>query len=35
MEHAEASPDRTATIVFWSIVVSSLAFIAGIVILIR
>jgi hypothetical protein len=35
MDHAETSPDEVAKVVFWTIVVSSLAFIAGVIILIR
>jgi hypothetical protein len=35
MDHAETSPDQTAKVVFWIIVASSLAFIAGAMILIR
>jgi hypothetical protein len=35
MDHAEASPDQVAKTVFWIIVASAFAFIAGIVILIR
>jgi hypothetical protein len=35
MDHAEASPDQVAKIVFWIIVCGSLAFIAGVLILIR
>jgi hypothetical protein len=35
MDHAEASPDRVAKIVFWVIALSALAFIAGVLILIR
>jgi len=35
MDHAETSPDQVAKTVFWVIVVSSLAFIAGVLILIR
>jgi hypothetical protein len=35
MEHAETSPDQVAKIVFWTIAISTLAFIAGVLILIR
>jgi len=35
MDHADASPDQVARTVFWTIVVASLAFIAGVLILIR
>jgi hypothetical protein len=35
MDHAEASPDQVARIVFWIIVGGSLAFVAGVLILIR
>lgn len=35
MDHAEASPDQVAKTVFWIIVVSSFAFIAGVLLLIR
>ena len=35
MDHAETSPDQVAKTVFWIIVVSSLAFIAGVLILVR
>jgi hypothetical protein len=35
MDHAENSPDHVARIVFWAIALSSLAFITGILILIR
>jgi hypothetical protein len=34
MDHAETSPDQVAKTVFWAIVLSSAAFIAGVVILI-
>ena len=35
MDHAEASPDQVAKTVFWVIAISSMAFIAGVLILIR
>jgi hypothetical protein len=35
MNHADASPDQVAKTVFWMIVIGSLAFIAGVLILIR
>jgi hypothetical protein len=35
MDHADASPDQVAKTVFWIIVIGSLAFIAGVLILIR
>jgi hypothetical protein len=35
MDHAETSPDQVAKTVFWAIAVASLAFIAGVIILIR
>jgi hypothetical protein len=35
MDHADESPDQVASTVFWIIVAGSLAFIAGIIILIR
>jgi hypothetical protein len=35
MDHAEASPDQVAKTVFWTIALSTLAFIAGVLILIR
>jgi len=35
MDHAEASPDQVAKTVFWVIALSSMAFIAGVLILIR
>jgi hypothetical protein len=35
MDHTDASPDQVAKVVFWVIVVGSLAFIAGVLILIR
>jgi hypothetical protein len=35
MDHAQESPDQVAKIVFWIIVMGSLAFIAGVLILIR
>ena len=35
VDHAATSPDHVAKTVFWIIVASSLAFIAGVVILIR
>jgi hypothetical protein len=35
MNHADASPDQVATTVFWIIVAGSLAFILGVIILIR
>ena len=35
MDHAETSPDHVAKVVFWIIAMSSLAFIAGVIILIR
>jgi hypothetical protein len=35
MDHAETSPDQVAKAVFCIIVVGSLAFIAGVIILIR
>ena len=35
MDHAETSPDQVAKTVFWVIVASSLAFITGVIILIR
>jgi hypothetical protein len=35
MDHIENSPDQVAKTVFWAILVASLAFIAGVIILIR
>jgi hypothetical protein len=35
MDHAEASPDQVAKIVFWTIALSTLAFVAGVLLLIR
>jgi hypothetical protein len=35
MEHAETSPDQVARTVFWAIAIGALAFIAGVIILIR
>jgi hypothetical protein len=35
MDHSETSPEQIAKTVFWIIVVGSLLFIAGVVILIR
>jgi hypothetical protein len=35
MNHAETSPDQVAKTVFWVITVSSIAFIVGVLILIR
>jgi hypothetical protein len=35
MDHADASPDQVAKVVFWIILGGSLAFIAGVLILIR
>ncbi len=35
MDHAETSPEQIAKTVFWIIVIGSLAFIAGVIILIR
>ncbi len=35
MNHAETSPEQVAKVIFWIIAVSSLAFIAGVIILIR
>jgi len=35
VEHAEASPDQVARVVFWAIAISSVAFILGVLILIR
>jgi hypothetical protein len=35
MDHAETSPDQVAKTVFWTIALSALAFIAGVLILIR
>jgi len=35
MDHAETLPDRVAKTVFWSIALSTLAFIVGVLILIR
>jgi hypothetical protein len=35
MDHADASPDQVARIVFWTIALSALAFILGVLILIR
>jgi hypothetical protein len=35
MDHTDASPDQVAKVVFWIIVGGSLAFIAGVFILIR
>jgi hypothetical protein len=35
MDHAEMSPDQVARTVFWTIVLSTLAFVAGVLILIR
>jgi hypothetical protein len=35
MNHAEASPDQVAKTVFWVIALSTLAFIAGVLVLIR
>jgi hypothetical protein len=35
MDHAENSPDQVAKTVFWAIALSTLAFVAGVLILIR
>jgi hypothetical protein len=35
MNHAETSPDQVAKIVFWFITLSTAAFVAGVLILIR
>jgi hypothetical protein len=35
MDHSDASPDQVAKTVFWIIVIGSMAFIAGVLILIR
>jgi hypothetical protein len=35
MEHVETSPDQVAKTVFWAIALSTLAFVAGVLILIR
>jgi hypothetical protein len=35
MDHSETSPDHVAKVVFTIIVISSLAFVAGVLILIR
>ena len=35
MDHADATPDQVSKVVFWIIVGGSLAFIAGVLILIR
>jgi hypothetical protein len=35
MDHAEPSPDQVAKTVFWVIALSSLAFIAGVLVLVR
>lgn len=35
MDHAEASPDQVAKVVFWIIFGGCLAFVAGVLILIR
>ena len=35
MDHAETSPDQVAKTVFWIIVAGSVAFIAGVLFLIR
>jgi hypothetical protein len=35
VDHAETSPDQVAKTVFWTIALSTLAFIAGVLILIR
>jgi hypothetical protein len=35
MDHAETSPDQVAKTVFWLIALSTLAFVAGVLILIR
>jgi len=35
MDHPEASPDQVAKIVFWTIALSTLAFVAGVLLLIR
>jgi hypothetical protein len=35
MDHAETSPDQVAKTVFWTIALSSLAFVVGVLILIR
>jgi len=35
MDHSDASPDQVARIVFWTIAISTFAFILGVLILIR
>jgi hypothetical protein len=35
MDHADASPEQVAKTVFWIMFVSSIAFIVGVIILIR
>ena len=35
MDHAESSPDQVAKIVFWTIFVSTMMFIGGVIALIR
>jgi hypothetical protein len=35
MDHAENSPDQVAKTVFWAIALSTAAFVAGVLILIR
>jgi hypothetical protein len=35
MDHAENSPDQVAKIVFWAVALSTLAFVSGVLILIR
>lgn len=35
MDHAETSPEQVATTVFWIIALSSAAFVAGVLLLIR
>ena len=35
MDQAESSPDQVAKTVFWTIAISTVAFIAGVLILIR
>jgi hypothetical protein len=35
MDHAERSPDQVARTVFWAIALSTMAFVAGVLFLIR